>query len=88
MRFEPPLVQLLVDDEVVGEGEITRTAWSRLSLTGAGLTAGWATDFSPADADYRGRFEFTAKLHRVDVDVRDQPALDPEAEAAAAVASQ
>jgi arylsulfatase len=88
MRLEPPRVQLLVDDQVVGEGEITRTAWSRLSLTGAGLTAGWATDFSPADGDYRGRFEFTAKLHRVDVEVRDEPSIDPEAEAAAAVASQ
>jgi hypothetical protein len=88
MRFEPPRVELLVDGEVVGAGEVTRTAWSRMSLTGAGLTAGWATDFSPAEPDYRGRFELTATLRRVEIEVRDEPSLDPEAEAAAAVAAQ
>ena len=59
-----------------------------MSLTGAGLTAGWATDFSPAEPDYRGRFAFTGTLHRVEVEVRDEPSLDPEAEAAAAIAAQ
>lgn len=88
MRFTPPAVELLVDGAVVGTGEVRRTAWSRLSLTGAGLTAGWSPDFSPADVDYRGRFPFTGVLHRVDIDVEDEPALDAEAEASAAVAAQ
>ena len=49
-------------------GTIDRTVWSRFSLTGAGLTAGWSPDLSPADEDYRGRFEFTGTLHRVEID--------------------
>ncbi len=65
-----------------------RTAWSRFSLTGAGLTAGWSPDFSPADEDYRGRFEFTGMLHRVDIDVDGLPVVDPEREAEAIIASQ
>ena len=81
LRFDPPRAQLLVDGEVVGTGEVKRTVWSRFSLTGAGLTTGWSPDFSPADEDYRGRFEFTATLHRVDIDVEGVPAVDPEVEA-------
>ena len=88
MRFEPPSVELLVDGEVIGTGEVTRTAWARVSLTGAGLTAGWSPDFSPADQDYRGRFAFTATLHRVDIEVRDRPNVDPAAEAEAAISAQ
>jgi arylsulfatase len=88
MRFDPPLVELLVDGSVVGAGEVRRTIWSRFSLTGAGLTAGWSPDFSPADEDYRGRFAFTGVLHRVDIDVRDQPTIDPELEARDVIASQ
>jgi arylsulfatase len=88
MRFDPPGVELLVDGEVIGAGEVPRTAWARLSLTGAGLTAGWSPDFSPADQDYRGRFAFTRTLHRVDIEVRDQPTVDPVAEAEAAISAQ
>ncbi len=88
MSFDPPRVQLLVDDEVIGSGEVERTVWSKFSITGAGLTAGWAADFSPADQDYRGRFEFTGELHRVDIDVAGVPAIDPEIEAAEAIAAQ
>ena len=81
-----PAAELLVDGEVVGTGEVTRTVWSRFSLTGAGLTAGWSPDFSPADEDYRGRFEFTGTLHRVDIDVDGLPVVDAEAEAEAIIA--
>ena len=63
-------------------------AWSRYSLTGAGLTVGWSPDLSPADGDYRGRFPFTATLHRVEVDVAGLPAVDPEAAAHDAIVSQ
>jgi arylsulfatase len=87
-RFRPPRADLLLDGEVVGTGEVKRTAWSRLSLTGAGLTAGWCPDFGPADEDYRGHFEFTGTLHRVDIDVEGLPVVDPEAEAEAIIASQ
>jgi arylsulfatase len=87
-RFTGPEADLLVDDEVVGSGTIDRTIWSRFSLTGAGLTAGWSPDLSPADEDYRGRFAFTGTLHRVDVDVRGAPAIDPDQEARDAIASQ
>lgn len=87
-HFDPPEARLLVDGTVVGGGTIERTVWSRFSLTGAGLTAGWSPDFSPADGDYRGRFEFTGDLHRVVVDVSGVPAFDPEVEAADIVAQQ
>jgi arylsulfatase len=87
-RFTPPALELVVDGAVVGAGEVKRTAWSRFSLTGAGLTAGWSPDLSPAADDYRGRFAFTGTLHRVDVDVSGLPALDPTAEAADAISSQ
>ena len=87
-RFEGPAAALAVDGAVVTVGEVRRTAWSRLSITGAGLTAGWSPDFSPADEDYRGPFAFTGTLHRVDIDVEGLPTLDPEAEARDAIASQ
>jgi arylsulfatase A-like enzyme len=88
MRFVPPAVELLVDGEVVGQGTVERTVWSRFSLTGIGLTAGWTTDFSPADDDYRGRFACTFPLHRVDIDVSGEPEVDPGIEALEAIASQ
>ncbi|MGQ0431193.1 MAG: arylsulfatase [Microthrixaceae bacterium] len=88
MRFDPPTVDLLVDGEVIGTGEVKRTVWSRFSLTGAGLTAGWSPDFSPADEDYRGRFEFTGTLHRVDIDVAGAAVSDPTIAAEEAIARQ
>ena len=72
----------------MGTGEVKRTVWSRFSLTGAGLTAGWSPDFSPADRDYRGRFEFTGVLHHVDIDVEGLPVIDAEREAEDIIASQ
>ena len=88
MRFDPPEVRLLVDGVDVGGGTVKRTLWSRFSLTGAGLTAGWSPDFSPADEDYRGRFEFTGTLHRVDIDIAGTAVVDPEVEANDIIASQ
>jgi arylsulfatase len=80
--------ELLVDGEVVGAGDIERVTWSRFSITGAGLTVGWARDFSPADHDYRGEFRFSARLHEVVVDLAGDDHLDPAAEAADAIRSQ
>lgn len=88
MRFDPPSVELMVDGEVIGSGEVKRTVWSRFSLTGAGLTAGWSPDFSPADEDYRGRFEFTGTLHHVDIDVAGNAVEDPAIAAEEAIARQ
>ena len=88
MRFAPPHVDLLVDGELVGSGKVSRTIWSRFSLTGAGLTAGWSPDLSPASEDYRGRFPFSATLHRVDVEVEGAPDIDPAVEAQDVIASQ
>lgn len=88
MRFDAPNVTMLVDGESIGGGEVKRTLWSRLSLTGAGLTVGWSPDFSPADLDYRGDFAFTATIRHVDIDVAGDPVIDAEAEAADIIASQ
>jgi hypothetical protein len=77
-----------VDGEEVAAGTIERVTWSRFSITGAGLTVGWAADFSPADRDYRGPFRFTGRLDRVEIDVDGDDAVDPEAEAADAIRSQ
>jgi arylsulfatase len=88
MRMVTPAVDLLVDGVVVGSGEVRRTAWTRFSLTGAGLTVGWSPDLSPADEDYRGRFEFTGTLHRVEIEVSGDPDIDPAQEADDIIASQ
>ena len=88
VRCTFPTVELVVDGRVVGTGEVRRTLWSRFSLTGAGLTAGWSPDLSPADGDYRGRFAFTGTLHRVEVDVSGAPVVDPEQEALDALGAQ
>jgi hypothetical protein len=88
VRFTPPRAELLVDGAVVGAGEIKRTLWSRLSLTGAGLTVGYSTEFPPADGDYRGPFRFTGGFDRVEVDVSGDAFVDAEGEAADSVAMQ
>jgi arylsulfatase len=84
----PARGELLVDDEIVGTGDIKRYAWSRYSLTGHGLTVGYATGLPPADRDYRAPFTFTGTLDRVEIDVEGMPHLDPDAEAADVVAIQ
>jgi arylsulfatase A-like enzyme len=88
MRFDTPDVELMVDGKPVGGGTIDRTAWSRFSITGAGLTAGWAPDFSPSADEYRGAFPFTGALHHVDIDVDGEPTVDLAVEAEAIIASQ
>jgi arylsulfatase len=84
----PARGELLVDDEVVGAGDIKRSAWSRYSLTGHGLTVGYAVGLPPADLDYRAPFTFTGTLDRVEIDVDGDPHLDPETEAADVIAIQ
>jgi arylsulfatase A-like enzyme len=78
---------LLVDDRVVAQAEIPHFTPGRFSLTGAGLTCGYAFEFPPSD-DYQAPFRFTGRLRRVLIEVDGAPRIDPDAEVAAAVASQ
>ncbi len=92
--FEPALDgtphtgRLFVDEREVGSGPINRATWARFSISGAGLTAGWSPDFSPADRDYRGDFRFTDTLHRVVIDAPGLPNIDAESEARDAITRQ
>jgi arylsulfatase len=84
----PALGELLVDEVVVGSGTIKRSAWSRYSLTGHGLTVGYATGLPAADRDYRAPFTFTGVLDRVEIEVDGVAHLDLEAEANDVIAIQ
>jgi arylsulfatase len=84
----PARGELLVDDVAVGTGDIKRTAWSRYSLTGHGLTAGYAAAIPPADPAYRLPFPWTGTLDRVEIEVDGAPVIDAEAEAADVIAIQ
>ena len=80
--------ELLVDDEVVGAGDISRVSWNRYSLTGHGLTAGYAAGIPPADREYQAPFRFGPVLERVVIDVEGPPSVDVAAEIADALSSQ
>ncbi len=60
---------------------------NRYSITGDGLTCGYATEFPPCD-DYVGPFRFTGTLRQVVVEVDGERFLDPEAEADHAIRTQ
>jgi arylsulfatase len=87
-RYTPGRGELLVDGAVIGEGPIKRFAWSRYSLTGHGLTVGYASGIPPADRDYVAPFPCTAALDHVEIVLLEPPVVDAEAEAAAVIASQ
>jgi arylsulfatase len=83
----PRLAEILVDGAVVAAGEVPRMAWSRFSLTGAGLTCGRAP--APAVSDeFVAPFPFTGGLEEVVVEVDGEPVVDADAEARRAIASQ
>ena len=71
----------------MAEAEIPHFTPGRFSLTGAGLTCGYAMGFPPSD-DYRAPFRFTGTLRCVVVEVDGPVRVDAQAEADAAVASQ
>jgi arylsulfatase A-like enzyme len=79
--------RLLVDGEVVGEGEIPRVTPARYSITGGGVTCGWEQGPAVGD-DYRAPFAFTGHLRRVVVEVEGRPHRDPEAEFEAIMSEQ
>jgi arylsulfatase len=78
---------LLVDDVPVAAGELRHFTPVRFSLLGAGLSCGRDVGL-PVSSSYADEFPFTGRLSHVVVEV-DSPAwVDPEEEAAAAIASQ
>jgi arylsulfatase len=83
----PKLAELVADGDVVGTGEITRFSPNRYSLTGAGLTCGYARAPAVCD-DFVAPFRFTGGLGPVVVEVAGTPLVDAEAEAEDAIASQ
>ena len=71
--------RLFVDRTQVAEGLIERTAFSRYSITGGGLTCGW--EQGPAvGEDYEAPFRFTGELRYAVITVDGDPHRDPLAE--------
>jgi hypothetical protein len=80
--------ELLVDDDVIGAGDIARVSWNRYSLTGHGLTVGYAAGIPPADREYGAPFAFGPALERVVIDVEGPATVDVAAEVADALTAQ
>jgi arylsulfatase A-like enzyme len=78
---------LLIDGAAAGETVIRRFTPMRFSLTGDGLTCGYAPGLPVCD-DYRAPFRFSGRLRRVVVEVDGEPFVDPAGEAELAVRSQ
>jgi hypothetical protein len=78
---------VLVDREVVGEGEIPRFTPMCFSITCGGLRCGRDGGAAVAD-DYVGPFPFTGTIYRVVVEVAGEPHVEQEAEVEQAIASQ
>ncbi|MGB2695675.1 MAG: arylsulfatase [Dehalococcoidia bacterium] len=78
---------LLIDGVAAGSVEIPRFTPTRFSLTGDGLTCGYAVALPVCD-DYRAPFRFTGTLLRVVVEVDGPPFIDPQSEAEGAIRSQ
>jgi arylsulfatase len=83
----PTRAELVVDGEVVGEAQIPRFSPNRYSLTGAGLTCGYARAPAVCD-DFVAPFRFTGGLGPVVVEVEGPPVVDAKAEAEDAITSQ
>jgi arylsulfatase len=79
--------RLLVDGELVGEGDIARVPLTRYNITGGGLTCGW--EQGPAVGDgYRAPFRFTGRLERVLITADGAVARHPQAEFDALMSEQ
>ena len=72
------LVRLMVDDDVVGEGELPWTVPNLYATTG--LSCGYAAYDSVDPGRYLSPFAFTGTLHRVVLDLTGEVSLDPAAE--------
>lgn len=83
----PGRVQLYVDDELVGQGEIPVTIPIMIGL-GGGLSCGRSGP-SPVCDDYAGSFAFSGDLERVTIQVGQEAMMrDDEAQMRAAMARQ
>ena len=79
--------KLLVDGELVGEGDIARVPLARYNLTGGGLTCGW--EQGPAVGEgYVAPFRFTGRLEDVVIAVEGEVDRNPVAEFSAIMAEQ
>jgi arylsulfatase len=79
--------RLLVDGEVVGEGDIGRIPLTRYNITGGGLTCGW--EQGPAVGEgYQAPFRFTGHLERVLISANGARPRQPEAELDALMSEQ
>jgi arylsulfatase A-like enzyme len=79
--------EISVDGSVVASGPIAPFTSMRFSLTGAGLTIGYGAS-SPVCEEILPPGRFTGRLDRVIVDVDGQSLIDPDDEAAIAIATQ
>ena len=75
----PGIGRLLINDKVVGEGQIPVTVPITFSLIGEGLCCG-RDDGASVTSEYRSPFKFTGKIKRVVVKVGGEPKFDPQAE--------
>ena len=71
--------ELVVDDAVVAEADIARTAPFRFALAGEGMCCGYDGG-TPVSTAYEGPFRFTGILQDVTVDVSGTPIVDLVAE--------
>jgi arylsulfatase len=79
--------QLSVDGEALASADIAPFTPLRFSLTGAGLTCG-RSDSAPVCDDYVAPYRFTGTLHQVTIELDGESPIDPEGEAAVAIATQ
>ena len=79
--------RLLIDGDVVGEGDIERVPLTRYSITGGGLTCGWEQG-PPVGEGYTSPFAFAGTLERVVIEVDGDVHRDPAAEFDALMAEQ
>lgn len=79
--------RIVVDGSVVAEGTIAKTAFSRYSITGGGLTCGWEQG-PPVGEGYEAPFRFAGRLHRVEISVDGEAWRDPGAEFEAIMSEQ
>jgi arylsulfatase A-like enzyme len=79
--------RLLIDGDLVGDGDIAQVAFSRYNITGGGLTCGW--EQGPAVGEgYQAPFRFTGHLERVVLAVEGAEHRDAQAEFDAIMSEQ
>jgi hypothetical protein len=75
----PGVGRLLLNDKLVGEGQIPLTVPITFSLVGEGLCCG-RDDGEAVTGEYKSPFKFTGKIKRTLVTVGGEPTFDAQAE--------